>query len=64
MHGPAGLSPPAAAEPACPVPDSGFTRSDHHLSGFADKPIERTVSVQLSGYLGQSRLIRSRSNWI
>jgi hypothetical protein len=30
----------------------GFTRSDHHLNRFAAKPIEETVSVQLSGYLG------------
>ena len=31
----------------------GFTRSDHHLNRFADKPIEITVSIQLSGYFGR-----------
>jgi hypothetical protein len=40
----------------------GTLSSDHRLNRFADKPIERTVSIQLSGYLGRrSRLIRSRS---
>jgi hypothetical protein len=32
----------------------GFRRSDHHLNRFADKPIEITVSIQLSGYLGRN----------
>jgi hypothetical protein len=32
-----------------------YTRPDHHLNRFADKPIERTVSIQLSGYFGRNQ---------
>jgi hypothetical protein len=32
-----------------------LTRSDHHLTRFADKPIETTVSVQLSGYFARNQ---------
>jgi hypothetical protein len=52
MHGPAGCLLPyrrTGVTRARP----GFTRSDHHLNRFADKPIEITVSIQLSGYFGR-----------
>ena len=46
------------------MPEPTSHNSDHHLNRFADKSIERTVSIQPSGYLGRNhRRSDADRNW-